>query len=80
MNENSDALLINPAGTLATLTVVLPSGSGMVDGKEISIASSQIVTALTVTGTIVGTLTALAVGGFARFAYSVTSSKWFRTG
>lgn len=71
-------LTIDPAGTLATLTVNLPSNPQ--DGDEAIICTSQILTALTVTnGTIVGTLTTLALGGYARFAYS-SVGKWFRIG
>lgn len=73
----TDVLAIDPAGLLAALTVVLPTGS---DGKRVNIGSSQVLTALTVTGTIVGTLTTLGLGGFAEFVFSASSSKWFRTG
>lgn len=73
----TDLLAIDPAGTLATLTIVLPTGS---EGKTVKIGASQILTLLTVTGTIVGTLTSLGLGGFAEFVFSASSSKWFRTG
>ena len=63
---------------LATLTIVLPSSP--VDGDEVIISTSQTLTALTITGTIVGTLTTLNAAGFARFFYSADSSKWFRVG
>lgn len=75
--DTTDTLMLDPAGTLATLTVVLPTGA---QGKRVTISSSQILTALTITGTIVGTLTTLALGGFAQFTYSSSASKWFRTG
>lgn len=71
-------LFIDPAGTLAALTVVLPAGP--VDGQIFRMATSQILTALTITGTIVGTLTTLAAAGSAQFIYSASGSKWFRTG
>lgn len=73
-----NALLIDPAGTLAALTVVLPSAP--VEGQVFMMGSSQIITAMTITGTIVGTLTTLGAAGFARFCYSATASKWFRVG
>ena len=76
--SNTRVMLLNPAGTLATLTVVLPASP--VDGQDFIVSTSQILTALTITGTIVGTLTTLALGGFARFVYSADSSKWFRCG
>lgn len=77
IDPTTATLMLDPAGTLATLTVVLPTGS---QGKRVTICSSQILTALTITGTIVGTLTTLALGGFAQFTYSSSASKWFRTG
>lgn len=72
-------LLINPAGTIATLTVAL-NGSP-VDGDQLTIGASQIVGALTVSGgTLIGTLTSLAVAGFARYIYNATAAVWFRIG
>lgn len=71
-------LFVDPAGTLLTLTIVLPASP--VDGQVFNIACSQIITTLTITGTIVGTLTTMALGGYARFVYSATASKWFRAG
>lgn len=76
--DGSRVIIINPAGTLANLTVVLPAAP--VDGQVCILATSQILTALTITGTIVGTLTTLALGGFATFVYSATAAKWFRAG
>jgi hypothetical protein len=78
INAGVRKVFIDPAGTLATLTVVLPASP--VDGQECGISTSQILTALTITGTIVGTLTTLALGAFAEFTFSGTASKWFRTG
>jgi hypothetical protein len=72
---NVEALIINPAGTLAALTVALPANP--IDGQAFSMTTSQILTALTITGTIVGTLTTLALGGAARWVYSATAAKWF---
>ena len=73
------ALILNPSGTLAALTVNFPSAP--VDGDRIVIASSQIITALTMgNGAMVGTLTSLAVPGFAYFIFSTTAGKWFRGG
>lgn len=77
-NVGVNALLIDPVGTLVALTVTLPPSP--VEGQSFMIGCSQIITTLTITGTIVGTLTTLAVGGFARFCYSATASKWFRVG
>lgn len=79
VSSGTTALLLNPAGTLATLTVTLPSSP--VDGQPLIISTSQALTALTVNGgTIVGTLTTLALGGYAYFVYGATATKWFRCG
>lgn len=76
-NTGYVALILNPAGTLATLTVTLPSGPS--DGDKISVSSSQIVTGLTMNGgTIIGALTTMAVGTFASYLFSATASSWFR--
>lgn len=67
---------INPAGTLSALTVVLPLSPQ--NGQICSFVSSQIVTTLTLTGTVVGTgPTALAVGTVYRYRYNSTTSSWW---
>ena len=72
-------LLINPAGTLATLTITVPASP--TDGDRVRIGATQIVTALTMNGgTIVGALVSLAVGGFATYVYNSDSVKWLRVG
>lgn len=72
-------LLINPAGTLLALTVAL-NGSPS-DGDRLNIASSQAVTTLTMSGgTVIGPLTTAAIGTFATYMYSGSSSNWFRVG
>lgn len=72
-------LRINPAATIAALTINLPSSPQ--DGDTVEISSTQIVTALTLSGgTIIGALTSMVVGGFAVYEYNSDSSQWFRTG
>lgn len=72
-------LLLNPAGTLATLTVTFPSSPS--DGDTVQMGCTQIVTALTMNGgTIVGALTTFAVGGSGTWVYSGTSTSWIKTG
>lgn len=78
INSNTDILALDPAGLLLTLTVTLPSSPP--DGKIIKIAASQIITTLTLTGTVVGSLTSLALGGFAEYVFSSSANKWFRAG
>jgi hypothetical protein len=78
-SSRNTTLLINPSGTLATLTVNLPLTP--IDGDIVTMSSSQVITALTIgSGTIVGTLSTLSIAGFARFQYNAVANKWFRVG
>jgi len=68
-------LLLSPAGTIAALTVVLPAG---VDGQEVLVTSTQIITALTVVG--IGAPTSMVANGFWRMKYNGVMSAWYRVG
>ena len=76
VNSNGNVfLLINPAGTLASLTITLPGSPS--DGDSVLIKSTQIVTTLTMNGgTIINALVALAVGTTQQYVYSATAAKW----
>lgn len=82
--NNIANLILKPAGTLATGTVTMPATP--VDGQEVTIMSSQIITALTVlanTGqSIDGTFTAaaFAANGFATWKYVLPDTTWYRKG
>lgn len=80
INSNGNVkLLLNPAGTLATLTVTFPGSPS--DGDMIQMGCTQIVTALTMNGgTIVGALASFAVGGSGTWVFSSTSGTWIKTG
>ena len=68
-------LIIEPAGTLAALTITLPANP--LKGQPLNIASTQVVTALTMSGgTILGGLTTIAANGFAQYCFN--SPKWYR--
>ena len=73
-------LIMNPAGTLATGTITMPSSP--VDGMTVRFSSSQIITTLTVspnTGqSIVGAITTLALGGSAQYMYRLANTTWYR--
>lgn len=74
-------LILNPAGTLASGTVNFPLSP--TDNQSFAIASSQIITALSLTATaatISNAVTTLAAGGFAKYLYSSASTTWFRIG
>lgn len=72
-------LLLNPAGALLALTIALNGAPS--DGDTLNISASQAITTLTMSGgTVIGPLTSAAIGTFAIYIYSSTSSNWFRTG
>jgi hypothetical protein len=75
------ALSLNPAGTLATGTVVMPAT--ILDGKVVSVFTTQTITALTLSTTNGATFTPAAVttlvaGANVNYVYSVTANTWYR--
>lgn len=70
-------LILNPAGTLATLTIEFPASPK--DGQLFNVTSSQIVTALTVTGASFADAapTDLAVFTPLQYIYSADSDSWW---
>lgn len=73
-------LILNPAGTLATLTVVMPALPQ--NGDIQVITSSQMVTALTLTSgkTVNGAASALAANVPVAYQFNSTADKWFKIG
>jgi hypothetical protein len=73
-------LLLNPAGALATGAVTMPAAP--YDGQEVTVASSQAVSALTVNAnagqTINGAPTAIAANASFRYKYNLSLTTWFR--
>lgn len=82
-SANKPGLLLTPAGTLATLTVKLPSSP--LDGQQYWVETSQIVTAITwqdaggTAGNVIGGPAMLAIGGV-RFHYNSGGSLWYCEG
>ena len=75
-------LILTPAGTLATGTITMPAAPA--DGDVVGVASTQIVTTLTVQAnsgqTLNGTITTIAANGFARWMYRSSTTTWYRVG
>jgi len=71
-------IIVTPAGTIAALTIQMPSV--VQDGDEVELASSQIITALTFTGgTVLGAPPAVpAAFGNAGFVWSEADTVWYR--
>ena len=76
----TQTLVINPAGTLATGTILMPALP--VDGMTIRFSSSQVITAVLVAPnagqSIVGAVTALVAGGSAQYLYRLANATWYR--
>ena len=74
-------LLLTPTGTLAAGTIVMPAAP--VHAQEVLIASTQIVTTLTVSGnsyTVNGAPTTLSANGFFRMRFDGILNTWNRVG
>lgn len=74
------ALVLDPAGTLATGTVTMPAEPP--DQFRLEVASTQTITALTVAAnagqTIKNAPTTLAAGGAFAYRYSEANSTWYK--
>jgi len=77
---NDTVLYVNPAGTIAALTVKLPPVAGQANGKMVSISFGQIVTALTVQDSAAGAVasTAGAVATAHQYRYVNATIGWVR--
>jgi lysophospholipase L1-like esterase len=71
-------LILNPAGTIATHTVVMPPLPQ--NGDTVTITSSQAVTTLTLTSgkTVNGAATALTANVPVKYQFNATADRWFR--
>lgn len=74
------AYVVDPAGTLASLTVVMPPGAN--DGQLFEISTSQAITALSVSPaagqTVNGGSLLLAANGGCGWRYRAANSTWYR--
>lgn len=81
-------LILEPAGTIAALTVVWPAAAGLTDNQLMGICTRQIVTALTTTNgsgaTVLDAPTALLVpvttgaASCVEWVYRVANTSWYR--
>lgn len=85
----NNQLIIEPAGTIAALTVVFPAATTLLDGQSLGLCGTQIVTTLTMTAgsgtTISNPATAMLVpvatgdGSCMRWRYRLSNTTWYRT-
>ena len=73
-------VVFTPAATLATGTVTMPLAPS--DGMTVTISSSQIITALTVSAntgqSIINAITTILAGGTASYIYRLSNTTWYK--
>ena len=73
-------LVLNPAGTLATLTIIMPASP--IDGQKVFFSSTQVITALTVSPnsgqSVADPQSSLTVGGSGGYIYRSANTTWYR--
>lgn len=82
-------IIVNPAGTIAALTVVFPASTNLVNGQRLGLCGTQIVTTLTMTagsGTTISNgatamLVPVATGAASclEWIYRTADTTWYRT-
>lgn len=77
-------MLIQPAGTLATGTVTLPLNTGVPDGTQVLVTSTQIITAFTLAlngaAAAFGAPTTMAANAFFTMRFYQATNSWYRIG
>lgn len=77
-------LLLTPLAGYATGTITLPAQATCLDGQEVLVTTTQLVTALTVGGNgataVNGAPTTLAANAFFRMRYDAIAKSWYRVG
>lgn len=79
IGANVSALILDPAGTLATGTVTMPAAP--IDGQFVTLSSTQIITALTFSAnagqSIKNAPTTLAAGARVEYVYVLANTTWY---
>ncbi|MDB5584879.1 MAG: hypothetical protein JWR80_10055 [Bradyrhizobium sp.] len=81
-------VIVEPAGTIAALTLVLPAATGLTEGQRLGFCTTQIITTLTLTAgtgtTIMNGPTAMLVpvatgaASCVEWIYVASTTKWYR--
>lgn len=77
-------MIIQPAGTLATGTITLPLNTGVPDGTEVIVTTTQIITTFTLAlngaSNAFGAPTTLAANAFFTMRFYQATNSWYRIG
>ena len=75
-------MLLQPASTLASGTITLPLNTGVPDGTQLLVTSTQIITTLAISlngaSSASGSPTTLAAGGFFTLRFYQATNSWYR--
>jgi hypothetical protein len=77
-------MIIQPAGTLATGTVTLPLNTGVPDGTQVRVTTTQIITSFTLAlngaTAAFGAPTTMAANAFFTMRFYQATNSWYRVG
>lgn len=80
----STHLILTPTGTFAAGTIVLPAVATLSDKQSLTVNTTQVVTALTISASgataVTGAPTTLAANAFFTLRYDLTTKTWYRVG
>jgi hypothetical protein len=75
-------MLLQPAGVLATGTITLPLNTGVADGTQVLVTTTQVITAFTLAlngaAASFGAPTTLAAGAFFTMRFYQATNSWYR--
>jgi hypothetical protein len=79
--SNQQWMLLQPAGPLAAGTITLPLNTGVPDGTELLVTTTQTITSLTLdlngASAIFGGITTLVSGGAIRYRFYQSTNSWY---
>lgn len=77
-------MILQPAGTLAAGTITLPLNTGVPDGTQLLVTTTQIITSFTLAlngaANAYGAPTTLAANGFFTMRFNQATNSWYRIG
>lgn len=85
ITDGSDSirLILTPVAGYAAGTIVLPAVGNAIDGQEVLVNCTQVVTTLTISGngaTVTGAPTTLAANAYFRLRFDAVTDTWYRVG
>lgn len=77
-------VILTPTGTITTGAITLPPVANLVDGQEVMLNTTQIITNFSVAANgaadVIGEPSTLAANAFLRLTWDAVTTNWYRTG